>query len=161
MLVGPTNCGKTFLVEPIIMLLDNVFANPPSSLFSWLGVENADVVFLNDFRWAPPKHGGCIELDALLRLLEGANVTLPAPMNSYTKHTRVTTDIQIIATSSMVIRYWKADPDEPQTDRHKLENEMIESRWKVFKFRSQISKRKNISDIPQCINCFAKLILGQ
>ena len=105
MLVGPTNCGKTFFVDPIIMLLDNVFANAPSSLFSWLGVENPDAVFLNDFRWAPPKHGGCIELDDFLQLLEGRNVTLPAPMNSYTKHTRVTTDIPIIATSSMVIRY--------------------------------------------------------
>ena len=51
MLVGPTNCGKTFLLNPLNVIY-NTFTNPASSSFAWVGAEKAECIFLNDFRWS-------------------------------------------------------------------------------------------------------------
>jgi hypothetical protein len=29
------------------------FSNPADNKYSWLDVENAEAIFLNDFRWSP------------------------------------------------------------------------------------------------------------
>ena len=51
MLVGPTNCGKTFLLNPLNMIY-NTFTNPAPSSFARVGAEKAECIFLNDFRWS-------------------------------------------------------------------------------------------------------------
>lgn len=159
LLVGPSNCGKTFLVEPVCAVLKGTFANPPSSVFSWIGVESAPAIWLNDFRWAPRGKGGCIGWDDFLRLLEGGEVNLPAPMNAFSKHIKITSDLPIIATSLDEIRYWKNDPDESQTSRHVIENEMMESRWKVFRLSYRFTEEEKIKDIPKCGRCFSELLM--
>ena len=53
MLHGPADCGKTFLLKPGCSLFPNVFMNPASSTFGWMGVEKSNLIFLNDLRWAP------------------------------------------------------------------------------------------------------------
>ena len=40
LLYGPADCGKTFLLKPVCKILPNVFLNPGSSTFGWMGVEN-------------------------------------------------------------------------------------------------------------------------
>jgi hypothetical protein len=52
MLTGPANCGKTFLLNPLNSIY-KTFTNPASTSFAWVGAEQAEVLFLNDFRWSP------------------------------------------------------------------------------------------------------------
>ena len=52
MLVGRSNMAKTFMLEPLQVILgDRLFENPTSDKYGWKGIENAQVVLLNDFRW--------------------------------------------------------------------------------------------------------------
>lgn len=50
-LTGPTNCGKSFLLSPL-SLIYKAFTNPASTSFAWVGVESAEIILLNDFRWS-------------------------------------------------------------------------------------------------------------
>ena len=47
MIVGPANCGKTFILKPLCDIL-NAFVNPACGTFWWVGVEEAEIIFLND-----------------------------------------------------------------------------------------------------------------
>ena len=91
LLYGPADCGKTFLLKSVCKILPNVFLNPAVSTFGWIGVENSNLIFLNDLIWKPPgsKHGN-IDWEDLLNMLEGLLVTLPAPMKSCSKHIELT-----------------------------------------------------------------------
>ena len=48
MIVGPANCGKKFLLEPLKPIF-STFSNPATTTFAWLGIEDAEVILLNDF----------------------------------------------------------------------------------------------------------------
>ena len=50
-LTGPANCGKTFILNPLNVVY-KTFSNPASTSFAWIGVENCEILFLNDFRWS-------------------------------------------------------------------------------------------------------------
>ena len=50
-LKGPANCAKTFLLNPLNRVY-NTFTNPATTTFAWVGAEDADVIFLNDFSWS-------------------------------------------------------------------------------------------------------------
>jgi len=50
-IVGPANCGKTFLLKPILKIF-KTFANPANDKYAWVGAEKAEAIFLNDFRWS-------------------------------------------------------------------------------------------------------------
>ena len=88
-------------------------------LHIWLdGCEkNSNLIFLNDLRWKPPgSKCGNIEWQDLLNMLEGLPVTLPAPMNSCSKHIKLTETMPIFVTSTDIVRYWVNDEKEPQTN---------------------------------------------
>ena len=60
LLLGPANCGKTFLLSPIPVIY-RAFTNPASTSFAWVGAEDAEIILLNDFRWSPQaSHICCI-----------------------------------------------------------------------------------------------------
>ncbi len=44
MIVGPANCGKTFILKPLTVLF-KTFVNPASGTFAWVGVEEAECIF--------------------------------------------------------------------------------------------------------------------
>ena len=121
MIVGPANCGKTFLLKPLEKIL-KTFSNPANDKYAWLGAENAELIFLNDFRW-------CQEMIAwkdMLLLLEGEKVHLPSPKNHYVKDVCIDRDTPIVCTGKAEITYvgkYNA------TDA--IENEMMSVRWKV------------------------------
>ena len=71
---GPANCGKTFILSPLKQIY-HVFCNPATGSFAWLGVEEAEIILLNDFRWS----ASVIAWGDLLQALEGDIVHLPAP----------------------------------------------------------------------------------
>ena len=51
LLTGPAICGKTFILNPLNVVY-KTFSNPASTSFAWIGVENCEILFLNDFRWS-------------------------------------------------------------------------------------------------------------
>ena len=50
-ITGPANCGKTFMLKLLCDTFD-AFVNPASGTFAWVGVEEAEIIILNDFRWS-------------------------------------------------------------------------------------------------------------
>ena len=74
LIVGPANCGKTFLLLPLQKIFIT-FSNPTNDKYAWLGTEKAEIIFLNDFRWSQEM----IAWKELLILLEDQTVHLPSP----------------------------------------------------------------------------------
>ncbi|XP_044166008.1 uncharacterized protein LOC122950000 [Acropora millepora] len=148
MLVGPTNCGKTFLLNPLNVIY-NTFTNPASSSFAWVGAEKAECIFLNDFRWS----ASIITWHDFLLLLEGQLVHLPAPKTHYAKGITFNLDTPIFATGKGPIVFSRSGiVDERETD-------MMAVRWNVFTFHVQIAPSEQ-KDLLPCGRCFAELVLG-
>ena len=55
------------------------FVNPATSNFAWVGAEEAELLFLNDFCWSPQ----IVPWHDLLLLLEGQPVHVPAPKTHF------------------------------------------------------------------------------
>ena len=45
----PTNCGKSFILSPLKMIY-RLFCDPATGSFMWIGAEDAEIIYLNDFR---------------------------------------------------------------------------------------------------------------
>lgn len=147
MLTGPANCGKTFLLNPLNTIF-KTFTNPASTSFAWVGAEQAEVVFLNDFRWSPQ----IIAWHDFLLMLEGQLVHLPAPKSHFAKDTVFDSDTPIFATSKHQLVFVKNGAiDERET-------EMMSVRWKVFNFNRQIPPSQQ-KEVVACPACFARLVL--
>ena len=147
MIVGPANCGKTFILQPL-NLMYNCFVNPASTTFAWDGAETAEVIILNDFRWS----AHIVPWHDMLQMLEGQPVHLSAPKTHHAKDLVLDKDTPIFCTSSSRIRYVS------QGAINERETEMMEVRWKVFSFWKQIPESRR-RDIAPCGTCFANLIL--
>ena len=148
MITGPANCAKTFLFRPLDKLFET-FCNPSNDKYAWIGVEEAEVIFLNDFRWSSE----LIAWKELLLLLEGQTVHLPSPKNQYCKDISLSTDIPIFATSKSKIRY-----KEKFNLSDSMEDDMMDARWKFFEFFYQIPQSAQ-KDLEPCAKCFCELVL--
>lgn len=80
MICGRANTGKTFLLKPLTSVY-RTFCNPACTSFAWVGAEDAECIFLNDFRWSSQ----IIQWHDFLLLLEGQMVHVPAPKTHYAK----------------------------------------------------------------------------
>ena len=49
---GPGNCGKTFMLDPLRVIFKSFLSSATCS-YAWLGVEDKEIIFLNDFRYSP------------------------------------------------------------------------------------------------------------
>ena len=146
MLTGPANCGKTFLLNPLNSIY-KTFTNPACTSFAWVGAEQAEVLFLNDFRWSPQ----IIAWHDFLLMLEGQLVHLPAPKSHFAKDNIFERDTPIFATSKHQLVYVRNGViDERET-------EMMSVRWQVFNFNRQVPQSKQ-KDIVPCPTCFARLV---
>lgn len=148
LIIGPANCGKTFMFKPLTQIY-NTFINPATSTFAWVGAENAEVIFLNDFRWSAQ----LIPWHDLLLLLEGEGVHLPAPKTHFANDILLSADTPIFATSSNEIQLVKSGVVLQR------ETQMMAVRWKVYEFSRTISENEQ-RELKPCPNCFAKLVLG-
>ena len=150
MLVGPTNCGKSFLLNPLEIIY-KAFVNPSSTSYAWIGLDEHEVAYLNDFRYTPE----CIKWSDFLLLLEGQTVNLPRPKNQFSTDLKITRDntIPFFATSKSPIEY--VSKYNFKDDR---ETEMMSSRWNVFTFNKQISPEK-MKNLPPCPHCFSALVM--
>ena len=85
---------EMFLLNPPTEIYD-LFLNLSSSKYAFVGVENKELIFLNDLRWSQEM----IPWQELLNLPEGQSVHLVAPKTHYARETLITDDVPIFATS--------------------------------------------------------------
>ena len=147
-ITGPANCGKTFILDPLRIIF-STFLLPASCLYAWLGVEDKEVIFLNDFRWSSL----ILPWSDMLLLLESHVVHFAAPKTSYSKGIEFSRDTPVFATAKAPISFVKSSVID---DR---ETEMMNVRWRFFHFKHQFDLREQKTIAP-CGNCFAKLLLG-
>ena len=149
---GPSNCGKTFLLDPLTKIY-RAFSNPATnSKFAWIDSDKRELIFLNDFRWTPEVIGW----ETLLLLLEGQLVNLPTPKNSYPRDIVITAemDTPIFCTSKGPIRYTAA-----YNQTCEKENRMMDLRWKQFKLFYEMGE-SDTEQVPSCCRCFFELVTG-
>lgn len=147
LITGPANCGKTFLMQPLTLIF-NCFCNPATNTFAWVGVELAEVIFLNDFRWS----ANMIPWHDLLLLLEGQVVNFAAPKTHFPKDISLEKDTPVFCTTKVPFVFIQGSGiDEKET-------EMMAVRWKCFNFHHQIPTNAQ-REIKSCGTCFAKFIL--
>ena len=148
LLTGPTNCGKSFLLKPLKVIY-HTFCNPATGTFAWVGVEKAECILLNDFRWSSQ----IIPWRDLLLMLEGDVVHLPTPKTHYSTDICLQRDTPIFATGKGPIIFLKNGVlDQQETD-------MMSSRWKILKLHHQVPREAQ-REIPSCGKCFSKLVLS-
>ena len=145
---GPANCGKTFILDPLWLIFKS-FLSPATCSYAWLGGEDKEIIFLNDFRYSPI----ILPWSDMLLLLEGHVVHFAAPKTSYSEEILFEKDTPIFATSKAPITFVK---NGVLDDR---ETEMMNVRWRMFSFRFQIPLEKQKA-VPICARCFASLLLS-
>ena len=151
LLIGPTNCGKSFLLNPL-ELIYKTFINPATGKYAWIGLDEYEVAYLNDFRWSPE----LIDWSDFLLLLEGQTVHLPRPKNAFATDLCIPKEntIPIFATSKGPIEFLGK-----YNSRDERENDMMSSRWNTFKLSFQIPLSE-CKDIPACARCFSNLVMS-
>ena len=45
MIIGPANCGKTFMLKSLELIYD-VFSNPANDKYTWVGADTAEIIVL-------------------------------------------------------------------------------------------------------------------
>ncbi|XP_068696550.1 uncharacterized protein [Montipora foliosa] len=128
LLIGPRNCGKTFLLNPLNTIY-RTFTNPATTSFAWVGAELCEVIFLNDFRWLEK----IIPWHDLLLLLEGQTVHLPAPKSHYSKDIEFKHDAPIFCTGKEEIVFVRGGTIDS------METDMMSCRWCIYRFHVQIA----------------------
>lgn len=144
---GPANCGKTFIMDPLRYVF-KAFLSPATCSYAWLGVEDKEVIFLNDFRYSTV----ILNWSDMLLLLEGHVVHFAAPKTAYSKDIEFDKDTPVFATSKSPILFLKNGVVD---DR---ETEMMNVRWRMFNFHHQIPVEQQKS-VASCPHCFARLLL--
>ena len=110
-------------------------------------MEQAEIIFLNDFRWSEK----LISWQDLLKLLEGGAVHIAAPKTYFSKDIVMDKDTPIFATSISPIRSYS------NGRINELETEMMEALMKTFNFYNQFQQLL-IEELPPCPKYFANLV---
>ena len=125
LIAGPTNCGKSFLLEPLELIF-NAFVDPATSKYASTKLETKEVTFLNDLRWS-------LECNAWsdLLLLEGQTFNLLCPKIQFAADLLIdrSDTLSIFETIKSSVKYvGKFNlQDEKETD-------LMASRWQMFSF---------------------------
>jgi len=144
-LVGPGNCGKTFLLKPLRLIFSH-FSNPVAGgSYPFVGMPGKDLVILNDFRYDVR----LMKWSDMLSWLEGEPVRLPMPKNFFNSDFEYTSDAPIFGTGKG--RLVKVDGGHVDW----METHMMDLRWWVIQFRNAIM---NPVERPPCAGCFARYI---
>jgi len=143
MLTGPTNCGKSFLLDPLESMF-KCFTNPTADKYAWVPLEGCEVALINELRWTEE----FIRWSDFLLLLEGQTVHLPRPKNLYATDLCIERNnkIAFFATAKEPIRFTKYNIHDP------VETEMMNSRWRIFNFEQKILKIINTEPCPHCFS---------
>ena len=94
---GPTNCGKTCTLHTLFKTL----CSSANDRFALAACTQANVIFLNDFRW----HRELIPWEDMLLLLEGEPVHFPTPKNHFKEDVCLKRDTLVFATGKSRITF--------------------------------------------------------
>ncbi|CAB4016637.1 Hypothetical predicted protein [Paramuricea clavata] len=91
--------GETFILS-LLKAIYNAFCNPATGSFAWIGVDEAEIIFLNNFSWDPK----IISWADFLPALEGDIVQyLPAPKNVCPRDIELKADLPFFITADAPI----------------------------------------------------------
>ena len=145
-----SSCTKTFLIKSLCTIFNN-FVNPAKGTFNWVGVEKAEIIFLNDFRWSER----IIPWEDMLCLLEGNKTHVPThPEDTFCSRYLLEKNTPTFCTAPNRICIIS------NGTFNEIESEMMDVRWKAFQFFHQIKKEDAI-DVPLCPKCFADLVMNK
>ena len=108
------------MLNPLTSIYDT-FCNPASTSFAWVGAEDVECIFLNDFRWSQQ----VIQWHDFLLMLEGQVVHLPAPKTHYARDIVFEKDTPIFCKGKQPFIYIKngvIDQRETEMMSVKMEN---------------------------------------
>ena len=146
LLYGPTSCAKSFLLNPIEMIFRS-FVNPVNG---WIGLDECEAAYLNDFRWTSE----IIAWSDFLLLLEGQTAHLPRPKKQFA------TDMVIDRNNTIPFFATIKEPIQfrgKYNTRDERKNDMMSSRWLAFELTCQIPATQ-IKHLEPCASCFSKLV---
>ena len=146
LITGPANCDNTFILSPVSKVFKDTLISPSSTKYARIGADEAEIIFLNDYRYNPEQ----ISWSDLLHLLEGVTVHLLAPVNHYAKDICVESDVPILATS--------VGPICRKGMNNEGELTMMDARWHMFSLNHVIPQNEQ-KVVPECGTCFAKWFL--
>ena len=89
-ITGLANCGKTFILNPMRIVF-TTFLLAARCSYAWLGVEDKEVIFSDDFRWSPLM----ITCSDMLSLLESLVVHFTTPKTSYSEDIYLSRDTPV------------------------------------------------------------------
>ena len=148
LIVAAASCTKTFLIKPLCTIF-NAFDNPSKRTFNWVGVEEAEIIFLNDFRWSE----SIIASEDMLRLLEGNKIHVLTPKAHFAEDFLLEKDTPIFRTTPSRTHIIS------NGTVNETESEMTGVRWTTFQFFHQMEK-EDVNDVPPCPKCFADLVMN-
>ena len=111
-------------------IIFKIFSNPANDKCGCVGVDKAEVIFLNDLRWS----NELIKWNEFLLLLEGYPVHLPASQNHFAIDMCIDKDTPVFATSKDAI---KLIGKYNTTDE--IENDLMVVRLHLFNFAQPIA----------------------
>ena len=122
MIVGPANCRKTFMLKTLEHIY-HAYCNPESDKYVWVGVDQGELIVLQDFRWSSE----LICWKGVPPLLEKELVKVPFTEIQFACDICISKDMPISATSKSNIDY--AGKYNTMDER---KTEMTDARKKIF-----------------------------
>ena len=114
---------------------------------AWVGVEQTEITFLNDFRWSEK----LISLQDLLKFFKGDVVDIAASKTHFSKDIVMDKETAIFATT--ISRIWSYSSGRI----NELNTEMMEVCMKTFSFYNQFQQYE-IKELAPCPKCVADLV---
>lgn len=155
MIIGGTNCAKSFMFLPMQHIYDT-FNTPAASSFNWVGAPDKELILLNDVRYGGNGQGdkNFMPWHILLNLLEGAPIDVPMPKNHFAKNVVWKKRQPIFATAEQTItRIVNNKIDAGETSQ-------MDERWVHIKFTHRFKQGDINYNLVHCPRCFAELILN-
>lgn len=151
MIIGGTNCAKTFMVMPLVDIYDT-FCSPAKGSFNWVGADKKELLLLNDIRYGKDGESKVMAWQELLNLLDGSPLAIDQPKCHFAANAEWRTLQPIIATSDGPIERIMPDGRKDTGET----NQMVE-RW----VRLDFAYKFNSPDysLLRCARCFASLVL--
>ena len=142
---------QTFLLEPINLIFPNLFANPSKNAFNLIGAAEADLIYLNDFRYSPTNE--IVAWNDLLNILDGSKLHTSAPKSTHARDILWVAKQPVVATGPERIKKFHKGT----TSLNESETAQMDARWVYVQLTHQIPKINN--EIVPCAKCFAMLLL--
>ena len=115
--------------------------NPAAGKYAWVGLDQCDVAYLNDFRWSEE----LIKWNDFLLLLEGQTIHLPRPKNQFAVDLEIEREntIPFFSTSKSPVEFIGR-----YNSRDDRETEITNSCWRIFNLQSKSWKSKTFHLVP-------------